>query len=297
MRIVVVGALGAVGGAVALSLSELGHEVIRVSSRIQSDSTVISTSDALDLVRFGSVELLIHAAGPGDHRTDRSSWESVTSSFAAALADSYARGSGVRGVLLSTVRVLEGYETDFLESSPAVTRTAYAQNNARNEALWIEAGGPSALVLRLANFFSSPSSLDSPQAALLPWSLVTEALSTGALGIRSGANFTKEFISGPDIATAVLCIASASASASASAVPSVVATVPGLSVSMGDFAGVVQRAFARAELPVPDVSFGPDSAVAPQCASGWLAQSGWKVGLSLSAIEDAVAMWITSLNS
>ena len=291
MRIVVVGALGAVGGAVALSLSELGHEVIRVSSRIQSDSTVISTSDALDLVRFGSVELLIHAAGPGDHRTDRSSWESVTSSFAAALADSYARGSGVRGVLLSTVRVLEGYETDFLESSPAIARTIYAQNNARNEALWLEAGGPSAVVLRLANFFSSPSSLDSPQAALLPWSLVTEALSTGAVGIRSGANFTKEFISGLDIATAVLCIASASA------VPSVVATVPGLSVSMGDFAGVVQRAFARAELPVPDVSFGPDSAVAPRCASGWLAQSGWTVGLSLSAIEDAVAMWITSLNS
>ena len=291
MRIVVVGALGAVGGAVALSLSELGHEVIRVSSRMQSDSTVISTSDALDLVRFGSVELLIHAAGPGDHRTDRSSWESVTSSFAAALADSYARGSGVRGVLLSTVRVLEGYETDFLESSPAIARTIYAQNNARNEALWIEAGGPLALVLRLANFFSSPSSLDSPQAALLPWSLVTEALSTGAVGIRSGANFSKEFISGSDIATAVLCIASASA------VPSVVATVPGLSVSMGDFAGVVQRAFARAELPVPDVSFGPDSAVAPRCASGWLAQSGWTVGLSLSAIEDAVAMWITSLNS
>ena len=198
-------------------------------------------------------------------------------------------------MLLSTVRVLEGYETDFLESSPAIARTIYAQNNARNEALWLEAGGPSALVLRLANFFSSPSSLDSPQAALLPWSLVTEALSTGALGIRSGANFTKEFISGPDIATAVLCIASASASASA--VPSVVATVPGLSVSMGDFAGVVQRAFARAELPVPDVSFGPDSAAVPQCASGWLAQSGWTVGLSLSAIEDAVAMWITSLNS
>ena len=260
---------------------------------MQSDSTVISTSDALDLVRFGSVELLIHAAGPGDHRTDRSSWESVTSSFAAALADSYARGSGVRGVLLSTVRVLEGYETDFLESSPAIARTIYAQNNARNEALWLEAGGPSAVVLRLANFFSSPSSLDSPQAALLPWSLVTEVLATGAVGIRSGANFSKEFISGSDIATAVLCIASASASA----VPSVVATVPGLSVSMGDFAGVVQRAFARAELPVPDVSFGPDSAVAPQCASGWLAQSGWKVGLSLSAIEDAVAMWITSLNS
>ena len=293
MRIVVVGALGAVGGAVALSLSELGHEVIRVSSRMQSDSTFISTSDALDLVRVGSVELLIHAAGPGDHRTDRSSWESVTSSFAAALADSYARGSGVRGVLLSTVRVLEGYETDFLESSPAIARTSYAQNNARNEALWLEAGGPSAVVLRLANFFSSPSSLDSPQAALLPWSLVTEVLATGAVGIRSGANFSKEFISGSDIATAVLCIASASASA----VPSVVATVPGLSVSMGDFAGVVQRAFARAELPVPDVSFGPDSAVAPRCASGWLAQSGWTVGLSLSAIEDAVAMWITSLNS
>ena len=286
MRIVVVGALGAVGGAVAHPLSELGHEVIRVSSRVQSDSTVISTGEALELVSAGSIDLLIHAGGPGDHRTDRDSWESLTSSFAAALADSYARGSGVRGVLLSTVRVLEGYESDFLESAPAIARTIYAQNNERNEALWLEAGGPSAVVLRLANFFSAPSSLDSPQAALLPWSLVTEALATGAVGIRSGANFSKEFISGSDIATAVLCIASAST------VPSVMATVPGLTVSMGDFAGVVQRAIARVELSVPEVSFGPDSAVAPRCASGWLAQSGWSAGLSLTAIENAVVEWI-----
>ena len=291
MRIVVVGALGAVGGAVALSLADLGHEVIRVSSRAPFTvggplESVESVPFALTEIARGEVDLVIHAGGPGDNRLDRDTWQTTTNLFAACLME-----SGTRGILLSTTRVFEGHTDNYSENSDANVTTVYAERNARTEEIWLGKGGPSAVVLRLANFFSSPSTIDSPQAALLPWSLVTEALSTGAVGIRSGANFSKEFISALDIATAVLCISSASA------VPSVTATVPGLTVSMADFAGVVQRAFARAELPVPEVSFGQDSAVAPRCASGWLTQSGWTVGLSLSAIEDAVAMWITSLNS
>ena len=234
----------------------------------------------------GDIDLVVHAAGPGDHRSGRDTWESTTSLFGSAIAD-----AGVRGILLSTTRVLEGYDADFSENSQAIARTAYAQKNARNEESWLASGGHCAGVLRLANFFSSPVTRDSPQAALLPWSLVTEALDTGAIGIRSGASISKEFVAGADIACALEALGDSTSA------PSIVATVPGLRVSMADFAGIVQRAFIRAGLPTPEVSFGPDGVASPQCSPGWLATAGWKVELSLTMIEDAIVEWITSLRS
>jgi nucleoside-diphosphate-sugar epimerase len=287
VRIVVVGALGAVGSSVAHGLVDLGHDVVRVSSRapLIDDPAVLSFEDAIALMHSGDIDLVVHAAGPGDHRSGRDTWESTTSLFGSAIAD-----AGVRGILLSTTRVLEGYETDFSENSQALARTEYALKNARNEESWLVFGGHSAVVLRLANFFSSPVTLDSPQAALLPWSLVTEALDTGAIGIRSGANFAKEFVSGADIARAVVALGDSTSA------PSIVATVPGLRVSMSEFAGAVQRAFNRAGLPTPEVGFGPDGVSSPQCSLGWLATAGWKVELLLTTIEDAIVLWITSLS-
>jgi len=284
----VVGALGAVGSSVAHGLVDLGHDVVRVSSRapLNDDPAAQSFEDAVALMHSGDIDVVVHAAGPGDHRSGRDTWESTTALFGSAIAT-----SGVRGILLSTTRVLEGYETDFSENSQALARTVYAQKNARNEELWLASGGDSAAVLRLANFFSSPVTLDAPQAALLPWSLVTEALDTGAIGIRSGANFAKEFVSGADIARAVVALGDATSA------PPIVATVPGLRVSMADFAGAVQRAFVRAGLPTPEVGFGPDGVASPQCSPGWLATAGWKVELSLGTIEDAIVSWITSLRS
>ena len=282
-----IGAQGAVGSSLHDALAQGNQTVRQVSSRapLAGHPDVIDLQQALAEIQSESFDLVVHAAGPGDHRADREAWELVTKQVASAVAL-----SGIPGVLLSTIRVLEGYESDFSDDSSALPRTVYAENNALNESVWLHTGGPSASVLRLTNFFSSPASFNSPQAALLPWSLVTEALLAGAVGIRSGSNFSKEFISGADIASAVVHIATSFSSGAD--VPSVMATVPGLTVSMADFAWVVQRAFARVGLVKPRVSFGPDSPIGPRCASGWLASSGWAVGLSLASIEDAVVEWI-----
>jgi hypothetical protein len=252
---------------------------------LNDDPAVRSFEDAIALMHSGDIDLVVHAAGPGDHRSGRDTWESTTALFGSAIAS-----AGVRGILLSTTRVLEDYETDFSENSQALARTEYALKNAHNEESWLVFGGHCAAVLRLANFFSSPVTRDSPQAALLPWSLVTEALDTGAIGIRSGANFAKEFVSGADIARAVVALGDSTSA------PPIVATVPGLRVSMTEFAGAVQRAFARAGLQTPEVGFGPDGVSSPHCLPGWLATAGWKVELSLAAIEDASVLWITSLS-
>jgi len=283
VRIVVVGALGAVGGAVCLALTELSHEVIRVSSRapIDTDPEVLSIAESLALIHDNSVHLVVHAGGPGDHRSDRTSWETTTSILATAL-----HTCAVPGVLLSTTRVLEGWETGFTEDSAPKPLTFYAENNARNEQLWLERGGSTASVLRLANFFSMPKSLDSPQAALLPWSLVTEALATGSIGIRSGALLTKEFVNGNDIARAALALAATEDR------PSIVATLPGLKISLADFAGAVQRAFVNAGRARPAVTFGPEATAGPPSSPGWLASVGWNSELSLAIIEQAVTEWV-----
>jgi nucleoside-diphosphate-sugar epimerase len=283
VRIVVVGALGAVGGAVCLALTKSGHEVHRASTRapIDTDPTAVSIAESLALIHDHSVHLVIHAGGPGDHQSDRTSWETTTSILATAL-----QTCAVPGVLLSTTRVLEGLEFEFKEDSIPAPRTVYAENNARNEQLWLERGGSTASVLRLANFFSMPKSLDSPQAALLPWSLVIEALSSGSMGIRSAASLTKDFVNGNDIARAALALAATAER------PSIVATLPGLKISLADFAGAVQRAFVNAGRARPSATFGPEAPAGPPSSPGWLASVGWNSELSLAIIEQAVTEWV-----
>lgn len=283
MRILVAGALGEVGRTVSLALEDLGHTIIRVSSRAAElgAAGVVDFDVALELVRGDAVDAVVNAAGRGDRRLDPRSGLDATARLAPAL-----RATAIPGVLLSTTRVLEGYESSHAEDAPAHPTTAYGESNAANEGAWLDEGGRTARILRITNYFAAPSSLDSPQAALLPWSLVTEALASGHIAVRSGASTAKEFVSAADVAKAVLLVLSSRQA------PSVCATVPGAAMTLTDLVAACQAAFVAVGLREPTASFGPDGPAGPACLPGWLADAGWRGELTTSGVSQAVAAWL-----
>ena len=283
MRILVAGALGEVGRTVSAALADAGHDVLRVSGRapLADEPDVIGFDQAAMLVREHRVDAVINCAGRGDRRASERTGRDATDKLAVAVRD-----AGLPAVLISTTRVLEGYDADYAEDAPPKPLTPYAEANAANEAAWLAAGGTTAHVLRITNYFAQPSSADSPQASLLPWSLVTEALATGHIGVRSGASLAKEFVGAADVASAaVLVLTSPDA-------PQTVATVRGAVLTMADLVAACQRAFVAAGKPEPTAAFGPDAPAGPACKPGWLAAQRWNAHLDATNVEQTVAAWL-----
>ena len=275
MRVAVAGALGEVGRGVVAALRSRGHDVVRLSSRAPIDGE----SDLLALTSPWSADLLVNCAGRGDRRvSERTGRESLD-----RLADRCEK-LGIRGVLLSTTRVMEGHDTDFEESAPVNPRTPYAQANCEIEQSWLT--GSQAHVLRITNFFGAPHAYDSPQSMLLPWSLVTEALETGKVAIRSGPGTLREFVDSTDLVCALEIVAAASDP------PTVMATVPGTRFTLADLTGIVADAFVMCDRAVPSFTFGADSVAAVRCRPGWLADQGWQGDLTAHHVTAVIAGWI-----
>lgn len=283
MRILVAGALGEVGRTVSSALEGLGHSVVRVSARadLLGDDAILSLVAAVEAVDEARVDVVLNCAGRGDRRLVDRPDATATSVLAPALAR-----SGVPGVLLSTTRVMEGVEADFADDALAVPTTPYGLANAANEKAWLDLGGPSAHVVRITNYFAPPLALDSPQAGLLPWSLVTEGLATGHIGVRSGPSLTKEFVSARDLAEAVLLIVTDPSSAR------VCSTTPGTALSLQELVLACQGAFADLGLLVPSASFGPDGPGGPRCLPGWLASRGWGGAVDLDLVQSTIREWL-----
>lgn len=276
MRILVAGALGEVGRTVSAALVDVGHEVVRVSGRapLTDEPDVIGFDGAQMLVREHRVDAVINCAGRGDRRASERTGRDATDKLALAV-----REAELPAVLISTTRVLEGYDADYAEDAPPKPLTSYAEANAENEAAWLSAAGPTAHVLRITNYIAQPSSVDSPQASLLPWSLVTEALATGHIGVRSGASLAKEFVGAADVASAAVLILTAPDA------PQIVATVPGAVLTMANLVSACQRAFVAAGKPEPTASFGADAPAGPACRPGWLESKGWVCELGEATVE------------
>lgn len=276
MRILLFGGLGEVGRSVGAALRERGHEITSVTSR--RDAAGDGVVHVSDTAGVGSVDLIVNAAGPGDHRVGRD-WLPLSRTIADTVAP-----WDVPKLLFSTLRVMEGATQDYGEGDAAVPTTPYAAANAEHEVLWRERAGDGAAVLRLANIFAIPASAGSPQERLLPWSLATEALDRGAITVRSGRQLTKSFVDADDIAAAVEWCALGS--------PTVVATTPGAPLSLGALVAAVQGAFDAEGLGRPEADFGPDGAPSPGCRPGWLAERGWRPGLTPARIQDDIAAWL-----
>jgi UDP-glucose 4-epimerase len=128
MRIAVTGASGFVGGALARTLAEGGHEV-----RPLDRSTIGDLGDATDWPRhLAGMDAVVHLAGLAHTRgveAQRLRKVNVEASLALGRA---AAASGVRMVFMSTIKVL-GEETGDLpltEQSPIAPQDAYARAKA-----------------------------------------------------------------------------------------------------------------------------------------------------------------------
>ena len=283
MRILLAGALGEVGRTVSAALFELGHEVIGVSSRAPLDEqpTAIDLGTGISLLGSGRLDGVIHCAGRGDRRDSERSGLELTD----ALRDA-AVASGLPAVLISTTRVLEGYDGPLTDDLAPVTSTPYAQANARNEETWLASGAPRLRVLRITNYFAPPSGPDSPQALLLPWSLVTEALAQGSIAMRSGPSAVKEFVGASGVAQAALVLLADPSEAR------ICATTPGLPLSLKELAELCSDAVVETGRLRPAMSFGPDTAPGPVSEPGYLAGVGWACDLTPAQMQDAIAAWI-----
>ena len=282
MRILVAGALGEVGRTLSWALVERGHEVVPASSRAPDAASVaISYAQAADLVCTGSIDLVVNAAGRGDRRDHPRTGLDAT----AALGDAM-RGTAVPAVLISTTRVLEGYGATAGESDPPAPTTVYGQANAMNESTWLAATGDSGRVLRIANYFCAPSSRAAPQAGLLPWSLVTEAVDSGRIVVRSCPGTTREFVSADDVAAAIEILATERP------MVGIVATTPGVVLRLADLVEATSQGLVDAGLPRPIATFGTLQTRPPTCEGTWLAERGWRAQLDAPTISACITGWL-----
>lgn len=280
MRIVVAGALGEVGSSIEPALRDLGNVVFPVSSRapLEGRSDVLALADVLDLSASGMVDVLVHAGGPGDHRSRSTPLVQWTQQLVNACAN-------VPAILISTTRVLEGYVHQPAEDAPGIPLSAYGRANAELEELWCRI--PRGRVLRLVNFFRPPSEVVSPQAALLPWSLLIEGRRTGRIGVRSQRTSTKEFIDAVDVARAIEVITMDPSS------PARMIAGPGTQISLQQLVDACIAACDEAGHPGVTGTFGEEqSSSSWSVTDGWLAERGWRTNLTLERVTEEMAQWL-----
>lgn len=285
MQIVLAGALGEVGRSLREALAARGHEVLPVSARapIAAEPDVLGLSTVSNLVSAGSVDALVHAGGPGDHRTGRDEVHQWTSQLLAACAN-------IPSVLISTTRVLEGYRKAPSESADGKPSTAYGQANTDHEQLWLT--HPNARILRMVNFFCPPATSTSPQSNLLPWSLLLEGWQSGCITVRSSGSTVREFIDAAD--------ASHAAEALINDTPDdrVVVATPGLVATLEELGQASIRACWAVGRSEVTATFGEESSGAPwQLSPGWLTQHGWSSELTLDRMTQEMSRWLVEWGS
>lgn len=282
MRILVAGALGEVGRSVSNSLESGGHQVVPVSSRApRPGANALSLVQGCELIRNRQVDLVVVASSQGDHREAATSGINTCELLAPVVCE-----SGLPSVLLSTLRVLEGYAHSIHEDAPAHPTSDYARANANNEKLWLQESGPRGSVLRVANYFCAPQAVDSPQTRLLPWSLVTDALVVDSITVKSGPGTSREFVSDTDVARAIQVLAAETPEAR------ICASLPGYPTNLENLVSLVQRACSEVGRSAPDSRFGVDNSTPTPVTASWLESQGWESTLSDKEIVQTIVDWV-----
>lgn len=281
MKIAVIGASGEVGSSIFREFMQQGHEVVGVSRRapMAHHRSLLSLEQCHALLNDNHFDLLVDAAGRGDHRADFQGGTPIAS----ALAPSAER-TGTPVVVLSTIRVMEGYSGTSTEDEFPRPVSDYAVANAHRERSWCVSD--QARILRMVNFLSTPQDKNSPQSSVLPWSLVKEALESGQMTVRSAPSSQKQFISAADLVRAILLIAVSTDA------PVRCWTVPGFTMTLEEMASAVKAAISRLDLAQPSVTFGSEFPPRPHLEPGWLANNGWLSELAFSNIVDLLESWI-----
>jgi hypothetical protein len=180
---------------------------------------------------------------------------------------------------------MEGYSGILTEDEPPRPVTDYALANADREKTWCVS--EQARFLRVVNYLSTPQDTNSPQAALLPWSLVKDALESGRIDIRSAPTLEKQFISAADLVRAIIKIAISSDA------PVWCWTAPGFTLTLDQMVSAVKAAICRLDLAQPGVTFGSAFPPKPYLEPGWLANNGWFSELEFSNVVDLIESWIS----
>ncbi len=280
MRIILAGALGEVGRSLHVALAKRGHDMVPVSSRapLAGTPSVYGLAEAKNLVSAGAIDALVHAGGPGDHRARRSDFHQWTSELLELCAD-------LPSVLISTTRVLEGYRQTPPESAAGEPSTAYGRANTDHEQMWLTY--PNTRILRMVNYFCSPARVDSPQAQLLPWSLLVEGWRTGRISVRSAESTVREFIDAADASLAIETLLGEAPN------DRIAVATPGLVASLKELGEASIQVCNEAGRHGVIASFGNESSGAPwQLSPGWLSQRGWASELTLDSMATEMSRWL-----
>ena len=280
MRFILAGALGEVGCSLHFALSKHGHDVVPVSSRapVRGAPDVLGLPDVGSLVSTGAVDALVQAGGPGDHRARQGDVHQWTSELLEVCAE-------LPSVLISTTRVLEGYQQTPPESGAGKPSTAYGQVNTDHEQMWLTY--PNTRILRMVNYFCSPARVDSPQAQLLPWSLLVEGWRTGRISVRSADRTVREFIDAADASLAIEALLGETPN------DRIAVATPGLVASLKELGEASIQVCNEEGRPGVVASFGSESSGAPwQLSPGWLSQRGWASELTLDSMVTEMSRWL-----
>ena len=280
MRVLLAGATGEVGCGLQQALINRGHAVVPVSSRapLREHPDVVPLSAAVFALSTRKVDLVVNASGPGDHRGESRDALGWSTQLLGAVGD-------IPAILISSTRVLEGINGTVCESAEPRPASAYGRANAAMEASWLQ--NHHASVIRLVNFFGAPLSHDSPQTRLLPWSLLLEGWTTGAVHVRSSPSTTKEFIDADEAAAAIEVLATKQPS------DRVVVAGPGTSFSMRQLAEAASVAIGEVSGRETATTFGDEtSSHSTHIQAEWLGNHGWSATLSLKRVREQMTSWL-----
>jgi nucleoside-diphosphate-sugar epimerase len=282
VQIVLFGALGEVGTHLQQSLTNRGHQVVPVSSRPRGGA--VSYAEALHLIAAGEVDLVVNAGGRGDRReVDRTGLE------AAQALSEIEVPVAIPAILISTTRVLEGDRGVAKESDVGAATTEYAIANLENESAWLSLPAFSSRVLRLTNFFAEPVTEFSGQLFLLPWSLVTDAIVTGKVDVRSNSHVSREFVDSDSIAAAIEVMA-----VEIDKCPRRITTAPGMTMSLLELSDCIKKAFEINSMNPPNISFGHELNAPARVEAQWLESMGWTCTLTPEIVTQSISSFLVN---
>jgi UDP-glucose 4-epimerase len=209
MRILISGGLGFIGGRVAVSLAQAGHQIV-LGSRNKGGSPVWLSQAELEQIRWddetqlericNGVDVVIHAAGMNalDCSTDPVAALDFNGLATARLVAAACRAKVQRFIYLSTAHVyaspLEGIITE--ETCPRNLHP-YATSHLAGEYAVLGAsqhGQTQGIVLRLSNVFGVPMNKDVNCWMLLVNDLCRQAVQTRKLLLHTSGQQQREFI-------------------------------------------------------------------------------------------------------
>ena len=217
-RILVTGASGFIGSAVVRHLLSSGRPVTATARRATDTltrelGTPVLTLDIMsDLeahaAAFEGADTLVHCATPNDIQSraeDGGMTLAVTATF--RLVEEAVRRGVTRVIYLSTLQVygteLQGYVD---ESTPVRCETPYGLNHYLGEEVCRLAAhrhGIDVVVLRPSNVYGVPSVSTVTRSTLVPMCFVKDALTTGAVELRSSGRQRRNFVSTDEVAQIV----------------------------------------------------------------------------------------------